>query len=198
MNKTLQYYDQHAADFTADTKTCDMSARYIPFLNRVKPGGLILDLGCGSGRDSVQFLQRGYQVCAVDGSEAMCEVATRQIGQPVQQMLFEEINWKEQFDGIWACASLLHCTIDALPGILQKIADSLKQDGVLYVSFKYGDFMGWRNGRYFTNLTEARLQKLLKDVPELKAEEVYLTGDVRPGREEEQWLNAVIRKIKRQ
>ena len=58
--------------------------------------------------------------------------------------------------------------------------------------------MGWRNGRYFTNLTEARLQNLLNDIPELKAEEVYLTRDVRPGREEEQWLNAVIRKIKKQ
>ena len=74
MNETLQYYNEHAADFTADTQQSDMSERYVSFLSRLKDGGHILDLGCGAGRDSAQFLKRGYQVTAVDGSEELCEL----------------------------------------------------------------------------------------------------------------------------
>ena len=194
MNNTLQYYNEHADSFTADTQTSDMTERYAPFLSRVKPGGHILDLGCGSGRDSAQFLARGYKVTSVDGSEELCRIAEAHTGQKVYHMLFDEIIWQNQFDGVWACASLLHCTMEDLPGILQKVSDSLKPGGVLYLSFKYGDFAGWRNGRYFTNLTEQTLQKLINTVPELHLETMWITGDVRPGREHELWLNAIARK----
>ena len=194
MNHTLQYYNQHAENFTADTQNSDMTEKYAPFINRIKPGGHILDLGCGSGRDSAQFLSRGYTVTSVDGSEELCRIAAQHIGQSVHHMLFNEINWQNQFDGIWACASLLHCTLDELPDILQKTADSLKPGGTMYLSFKYGDFTGMRNGRYFTDLTETSLQKLIDNIPELNIVETYITGDVRPGREHEKWLNAIVGK----
>lgn len=194
MNDTLQYYNTHAAEFTQDTQTSDMQENYVPFLRRIAPGGHILDLGCGAGRDSAQFLAKGYQVTAVDGSEALCRVAEAFIGQEVHCMLFEDIAWQNAFDGVWACSSLLHCTYAELPGILQKTADSLKPNGVLYVSFKYGAFEGMRNGRYFTNLTEARLAALLEHVPSLRLVETAISGDVRPGREQEQWLNAIMEK----
>ena len=191
MNNTLQYYNQYAADFTADTQSSDMTEKYASFLNRVKTGGHILDLGCGSGRDSLQFLKRGYTVTSVDGSEELCRIAEAYTGQKVHHMLFDEISWQNEFDGVWACASLLHCTIEELPMILQKVTDSLKPGGVLYLSFKYGDFAGWKNGRYFTYLTEESLKRLLTAVSELHLEEISLNGDVRPGREHEIWLNAV-------
>ena len=194
LNNTLQYYNEHADCFTADTQTSDMTEKYAPFLSRVKPGGHILDLGCGSGRDSAQFLARGYQVTSMDGSAELCRIAEAYTGHKVHNILFDEIAWQNEFDGVWACASLLHCTMDELPGVLQKVSRSLKSDGVLYVSFKYGDFAGWRNGRYFTNLTEAALQKLIDMAPELRIIEVYKTGDVRPGREHELWLNAIVEK----
>ena len=194
MNNTLQYYNEHAELFTADTQSSDMTEKYAPFLSRVKPGGHILDLGCGSGRDSAKFLQLGYTVTSVDGSEELCRIAEAHTGQPVHHMLFDEISWHNEFDGVWACASLLHCTMEELPTVLQKVSDSLKNGGVLYLSFKYGDFAGWRNGRYFTNLTEDTLQKLIDTIPELHVKETYKTGDVRPGREDEQWLNAIVKK----
>ena len=194
MNDTLEYYNQHAADFTADTQSSDMTEKYASFLNRVKPGGHILDLGCGSGRDSFQFLKRGYQVTSVDGSEKLCRIAEAYTGQKVHHMLFDEISWQNEFDGVWACASLLHCTMEELPAILQKVADGLKPDGVLYLSFKYGAFAGWKNGRYFTYLTEESLKNLLAAVPELHLEEISLNGDVRPDRENEMWLNAIVGK----
>ena len=192
---TLQYYNQNADAYNADTQQNDMSAQYHLFLPRVAAGGHILDLGCGSGRDSLHFLQQGYQVTAVDGSEALCRIAARRIGQPVQNMLFEEIGWQNAFDGVWACASLLHCAMDTLPEILQKVADSLKPGGVLYVSFKYGDFAGWKDGRYFTYLTEKTFRQLLGQIPELEIVQIAISGDVRQDRASEQWLNAVARKV---
>lgn len=191
MNNTLQYYNEHAELFTADTQSSDMTEKYAPFLNRLSDGAHIMDLGCGSGRDSAKFLQMGYTVTSVDGSEELCRIAEAHTGQTVHYMLFDEIPWQNQFDGVWACASLLHCTMEELPHVLQKVANSLKAGGVLYLSFKYGDFEGMRNGRYFTNLTEESLQKLIADMPELSIEKMYQTGDVRPGREHELWLNAI-------
>ena len=155
---------------------------------------MILDLGCGSGRDSYYFLQHGYQVCAVDGSTELCRLAEDYLGQKVHNITFQQLNWQDKFDGVWACASLLYCTAEELPDILQRVADSMKVHGILYLSFKYGDFSGWRNGRYFTDLNEDRLAKLLKQVPELQLCETFLTGDVRPSRQQEQWLNAIVMK----
>ena len=196
MNNTLQYYNEHAADFTQDTQMTDMREKYAPFFSRISPGGHILDLGCGAGRDTKAFLEMGYRVTAVDGSEKLCRIASAFTGQEVQQMLFQDIAWQNAFDGVWACSSLLHCTLDDLPDILQKVSDSLKPGGTLYVSFKYGDFSGWRNGRYFTNLTEETLAALLKKIPSLHLAETSVSGDVRPGREQELWLNAIVEKIK--
>ena len=195
MNETLQYYNDHAADFTADTQQSDMSERYVSFLSRVKDGGHILDLGCGAGRDSAQFLHRGYQVTAVDGSEELCRIAENFIGQKVYHMYFQDITWQKQFDGVWACSSLLHCTLEELPDILQKVSDSLKENGILYLSFKYGNFSGMRNGRYFTNLTEESLNILLSKIPSLQLVETSINGDVRPRREQEMWLSAIIEKV---
>ena len=59
---------------------------------------------------------------------------------------------------------------------------------------KYGEFEGERNGRYFTDMTERRLEELLKSVPHLRLEEAWLTTDVRPGRDTEKWLNVILRK----
>ena len=194
MNDTLQYYNEHAAEFVQDTQNSDMHEKYEPFLSCVVLGGHILDLGCGSGRDSAEFIKRGYQVTAMDGSEQLCRIAEAYIGQQVHHMYFQDIGWQNAFDGVWACASLLHCTIAELPEILQKVSDSLKDNGVLYISFKYGDFAGWRNGRYFTNLTEDSLKALLETVPTLHLTQTSVTGDVRPGRQNELWLNAIVEK----
>jgi len=195
MNNTLQYYNTHAVDFTQDTQSTDMSEKYAPFLSRIPSGGHILDLGCGAGRDTKAFLEMGYRVTAVDGSEELCRIASAFTGQMVHQMLFADMAWHKEFDGVWACSSLLHCSLEELPDILQKVSDSLKANGVLYVSFKYGDYAGWRNGRYFTNLTEQTLGKLLEQIPSLRLAETSVTGDVRPGREQELWLNAIVEKI---
>ena len=72
---------------------------------------------------------------------------------------------------------------------------ALKESGIIYTSFKYGDFEGERNGRHFTDFTEDSFQDFIKEVPEIMIVENWITGDVRPGRGEEKWLNLILQKI---
>lgn len=191
---TLNYYSEHAQEFTSGTVSVDFSTTQNRFLKHLAPGSTILDFGCGSGRDSKYFLDYGYKVQAVDGCQELCELASSYTGLQVKQMLFQELEAVAQYDGIWACASILHVPKTELGDVLQRMARALKDGGYAYVSFKYGDFEGERNGRYFTDLTEASFGQLLKEIPELEIVDQWISSDVREGRSNEKWLNAIVRK----
>ena len=195
--KTLSYYAQNAERFAADTRTVAFSDVREKFLTLLPSGAAILDLGCGSGRDSKAFLEQGFRVTAADGSPELCALAEAYTGIPVRRMLFSELDERDAYDGIWACASILHVPSAELPDIFRRMVTALKHGGILYVSFKYGTFEGERNGRYFTDFTEETFSAFLKDFPELTVKEVWISSDVRPGREAERWLNAVLSCVKR-
>lgn len=194
MQRTLDYYNQNARDFVTDTRTVEFAHMQNRFLDKLPAGAKILDFGCGSGRDTKYFLDQGYEVKAVDGSKELCKIASEYTGITVQHMLFQELDAKEAYDGIWACASILHVPYGELKDIFVKMHQSLKAAGVIYTSFKYGTYEGDRGGRYYTDMTEETLAKLLKDVPGLVVEESWVTGDVRPGRGDEKWLNVMLRR----
>ena len=193
-NTTLDYYNNNAHSFTTDTLDVEFSEIQDRFLTELQPGALILDFGCGSGRDSRYFLQKGYRVEACDGSEEMVKAATQNAGIPVKHMLFSVLDEQERYDGIFACASILHVPSAELPDIIEKMKKAVKKGGVLYVSFKYGTFEGDRNGRYFTDLTEESLRQILDQVGGLDVINTGITDDARPGREDEKWLNALLRR----
>ena len=190
-NKTLQYYNQTAHTFVQGTIDADLSKLHRRFLKLLPIQAHILDLGCGSGRDAKAFLDAGYQVTAMDGSEGCCKLAGDYIGQPVLCQTFEELDFDQAFDGVWACASLLHVPYAELTDIFRKVARALRPGGYLYASFKYGDFEGERNGRYFTDLDEERLAALIEPVVGLAVVETFITGDVRDSRGGEKWLNVI-------
>lgn len=164
------------------------------FLEKLNPDAYILDFGCGAGRDTKYFLSRGYQVDAVDGSEQLCRIASEYTEIKVRQMLFQELDEKEKYDGIWACASILHLPKKQLREVLKNMYAALKSKGWIYTSFKYGEFEGERNGRYFTDFTTYTFKDFIHDMHGLKIEEHWITGDVRPGRGEEKWLNLLLQK----
>ena len=193
-NDTLDYYNSKAKDFASGTVDVTFTEIQDTFLGFIPVGGKILDFGCGSGRDTKYFISRGYDVDATDGSEELCKIASEYTGVQVKQMLFEELNEVELYDGVWACASILHVEKKQLPEIIKKIAIATKKGGVVYTSFKYGDFEGIRNGRFFTYLTEESFEELLRKVPELAIEKLWISADVRAERGEERWLNIVLRK----
>ena len=193
-NKTLTYYNTHAQSFTQSTRDVDFIAIQNKFLDKLPAGAFILDFGCGSGRDTRYFLDQGYRVEAIDGSEELCRLAGEYIGIEVKCMLFQELQDTDRYDAVWACSSILHLTYDELITVMEKIARALKDKGLLYTSFKYGTEEGERNGRYFTDMTEEKLAGLLEKVPDFEIEEQWITSDVRPGRGEEKWLNLFLRK----
>ena len=190
----LKYYDDHAASFAENTVTVDFSEIRNRFLQKLNPGAELLDFGCGSGRDTEAFLQQGFQVTAVDGSENLCRIASEYTGIPIRKMLFHELNETEKYDGIWACASILHVPRISLPDILERMKKAVKGNGIIYVSFKYGTFERVRDGRYFTDLTEDSFADLISQIDGLQIEDEWVSADVRPGREEQKWLNIILRK----
>ena len=194
MTNTVGYYNRNAARYVADTAEADLSALRERFLADIPAGGFILDAGCGSGRDSLAFLRRGYRVRAFDAAAEVARIASERIGHPVQVQRFEELDERAAYDGIWACASLLHLPTAELPNALQRLWAALKPDGVLYLSLKHGD--GERidaEGRHFTDATEARLRDWLTALHEIAAINCWLTRDERPDRAET-WLNALVRR----
>ena len=193
-HKTLDYYNQNADTFFAGTVSVDFKQTQNKFLDCLNEGAYILDFGCGSGRDTKYFLEAGMKVDAIDGSEEMCRIASEYTGIEVQQMLFQELDAHDQYDGIWACASILHLPKNELKSVLQKMATALNIHGIIYTSFKYGEFEGERNGRYFTDFTIDTFQTFIQDIEGLQIKEDWTTGDVRPGRGEERWLNLILQK----
>ncbi|SDX65507.1 class I SAM-dependent methyltransferase [Thiocapsa roseopersicina] len=192
---TLAYYEDQAETFFAETVDVDMAPLYARLLAHIPPGGRILDAGCGSGRDALAFRRLGYAVTAFEASPTLARLATEHCGLSVEVRRFQEIDWEDRFDGIWACASLLHVPMAELPEVLGRLGRALKPDGVLYASFKYGVGEREHRGRRFTDLDEAGLDALIEAVPALAVVESWVTGDRRPGREGERWLNAVVARV---
>ncbi len=205
MNPVISYYDKNAEEFCRATKDADMSFCRDKFLHLLEQRNYIkkskndkskihiLDAGCGSGRDAKAFLDAGYQVTALDASRKMCEEAKKLIKQEVYCIKFEELQFQEEFNGIWACASLLHISFAEISGVLKRLWNALRENGVLYASFKYGEGIRTDKDRLFFNYEETALNNLMINNGYL-IEDIFLTQDVRKSREGEQWINVLAKK----
>ncbi len=191
---TVNYYNNNADKFFNDTISADMTEQYAFFLKNLPKCGEILDLGCGSGRDTKYFSGMGYNVTAIDASEELAIRASEFTGQKVLVQDMRDIAYEDKFVGIWACASLLHLTESDVATTLAKCIKALKSRGVLYASFKYGTENYTKDGRSFTCMTEEKFNQLLKIIPnsEFRIPNYLVTGDVREGRSSERWLNVVL------
>ena len=194
LDKTINYYDINAKELVEGTLNVDFKATQDKFINKLPAKGYILDFGCGSGRDTKYFLARDFNVDAIDGSIELCKIASEYTNIKVRHMYFNELSIVNKYDGIWACSSILHLSLDDLVDVFKRMSKALKDEGIIYTSFKYGDLSGERNGRYFTDMTEDSFAKLIANVENLKVEEQWITADVRPQRGNEKWLNLILRK----
>ena len=194
LNNTISYYNQNAESFSSTTKDVEFHQTQDRFINKLPRGSFILDFGCGSGRDSKYFLEKGYRVDAVDGSEEICKITREYVKIEVKKMLFSELSFVNKYEGIWACSSILHLSKDELQDVLYKMMRALKKEGYIYTSFKYGEYEGYREERYYTDFTENSFAAFIKDFSEIKIVEYWISKDVRPGRSEEKWLNLILQK----
>ncbi|MGE9741634.1 class I SAM-dependent DNA methyltransferase [Acinetobacter baumannii] len=191
--KTIDYYNQFADEFAQATLHVDMERLYQPFLAELPERAFILDVGCGVGRDTLALKKKGYKVDAIDYSEALVKKAIQLTGVQVRLKSFYEIDKHEIYDGVWACASLLHCERNRLVEVIGKLINALKPHGVLYMSFKYGDSDREKDGRAFTDLNEGQAEALRGQFDHVQQIKQWITVDQRPERQE-QWLNVLWKK----
>lgn len=188
------YYEVHGDAYAAVTLYADVGALYQEFEKCLSIGSRILDLGCGSGRDSRYFASQGYDVIAVDPSSRMCAITEANAAVPVYTMRAEELSFENEFDAVWACASLLHVPRVNQVSALQRISRALKPGGVLYASWKYGTQDRCVNGRFFTDMDESTFQAVLAQVQGFERIKSWISVDVRPDQKEQKWLNVLVKK----
>ncbi len=189
---TISYYSRNAACFVAETAELDLSLLRERYLRHIPSAGRILDAGCGSGRDALAFAKLGYEVVAFDACEEMVQPARAHIGRSASVicMRFEDVHWQSCFDGIWACASLLHVPSASFPTVAKRLVDALRPGGAWYMSFKLGEGERMESQRLFVDHTESSLRKALDGLG-VEIAEAWTSADIRPSRSSEHWLNAI-------
>ncbi len=158
MTDTLTYYNTNSSSFIESTQSVQMTEAWNRFTSKLAPSSLILDFGCGSGRDTKYYIEKGVTVDATDGSSELCAAASKFTGITVKHVLFQDWKSEQKYNGIWACSSILHLNKQELKAVIENIKVALLPAGIFYTSFKYGNFEGERNGRYFTDLTESSFE----------------------------------------
>ncbi len=172
----MNYYSNNALAYIEKTKDLDMSSEITRFLKALGRKGTILDLGFGSGRDSLYFQNLGYEVYSLDPTKEFCENG-RKIGlKNVIEGYAQGLNFQNKFNGIWACASLLHLSSEDLIKTLKKCRSALKKDGIMYASFKYGDFEGIRDERLYNNMTKDKFLQICNQT-ELHCIDIWISSD---------------------
>ena len=190
----ITFYEKNGDAYADETLFIDMSDVYERFEVYLKAGDNILDAGCGAGRDSKHFLEKGYDVTSFDGCKKLAQRASSFIGKSVINMKFTELNYNEDFNAIWACSSLIHLTRKAFVKVLLKFYEALKPEGHVYISLKYGDSEKVEDGRVFTSYTQSLVKDIIDTKTPFKIEEIWITSDKRAGRESEKWLNVILYK----
>jgi SAM-dependent methyltransferase len=196
---TIAYYDIHANEYCALTRQIDLREFYTRFLHELPVHAHILDAGCGSGRDTKAFLDLGHRVTAIDASAALAKLAAEYTNQECGIVRFQQIDLEEQFDGIWACASLLHVPGTEMNNVLSRFIRALKPRGVLYMSLKEGEGERFADdGRFFCDYTRDSLEQLTANFPSLDEIAFWRTEEIRSSGNHQPWLSFLFRKIKSQ
>ncbi len=190
-----QYYNANARDLYEKTIDIDLQDIYDAFEAYLKMGDKILDVGFGSGRDSLYFCEKRYNVVSIDFAKEVVMRGKNLLNNEVLLVDVEDIRYEDEFDAIWASAVLLHSTTDKIHDILKRCHSALKPGGILYVSFKYGEGEATRKGRYFNDFNEEKFQKLMSTEDGFAIEKMWQTEDARPSRKGYYWLNALLKKV---
>lgn len=193
------YYEQHAREYFDETAFLNIENLYPVFLNELAGDGRILDAGSGSGRDTKAFLQKGYKVISVEPSEALSRLAQQFTGKSPIRRKFLDLDFHDEFDGVWACASLLHVPKCQISTVLHRLADALKPEGVMFASFKEGH--GERiaeDGRFFAYYSPNEFRRVVRENGRFRELAFLKTSEMRSLRHTAPWIAFVLRKFDRE
>lgn len=191
---TLRFYQQQAEVYSQRIPPTPSPA-LPPFLTRLSPGASILELGCGSGRDTVEMLRLGYNVTPTDGSPEMARQAENLLRRQVLVLEFSEIEGEARFDGVWAHACLLHVPVDHLGNVLSRIYRVLNLPGILFANFKQGEAEGRdRFGRYYNYPSLDALRDIFQQAAPWSALEIERSSGQGYDGAAVQWLNCTATK----
>lgn len=176
-DRTIAYYNAQGESYYARTVGVDMAANRDRFLGLVQPGGRIMDLGAGSGRDLAVFRQRGFAAEGLEASEVLCRLAGQHAGVRVVCQRLQDWQGEQLYDGIWANAVLLHLTKGECRKFLGRVGDCLAPEGIFYFSLKCGIVTGMDGeGRYFANYSPQEIRQLVQGSG-LSLLELWESGD---------------------
>ncbi len=192
----MEFYDTNASLFIESWMSADMKGEYEEFEKLVKQGGSILDGGCGSGRDSLYFLQKGYDVTAFDPSDEMIKYASQFTGLSVKKLRWEDLADKDKYNAVWASASLYHVNRADMNAVFDKIADALKDNGILFASYRDRPDDFEEGGRKFTSFDKNTFSKFIQENGKFDIISIKERKDSRKGKEDEIWLFAFLKKKK--
>ncbi len=196
MSNNIKYYNKNFDKYIKESINADMSLLYNEFEKYLKKNASILDLGCGSGRDSLYFSNKGFNVTSLDGSIKMIDYLKSKLKNEIVFSVFEEYKTEKKFDGIWACASLLHVKKENMKDIILKYIDLLSINGIFFMSFKLRNKDFEKDGRVFTCFSEDSFKILLSEFLNIEIIKIIVTNDVRRNRENEKWISVIIKRIK--
>jgi len=189
VTSTARFYEVHAKEYFDRTISADLSNLYDRFLARVRPGGRVLDAGCGSGRDLLNFRERGFNVLGIDASDALVKMAREYSGVPCHVIRLEDIDYKACFDGVWACASLLHFRKSEVVPVLRRLREALKPGGTMFASVQIGDGEAFvADGRFYAYYEHQEFLRLVEEGG-FVINESWITEDAR--RPSISWINVL-------
>lgn len=195
VDSTRTFYDDNAEEYFIKTYNIDLTHQYERFLNYLIPSGHIMDLGCGSGRDSNYFIQHNYYVDALDSSKKLCELVNKRLGIEPINCRIQDWNPDKKYDGIWACASLLHFNTAEFEMFLERLPSYLNVYGVLFASVKSGIPTGFSDdGRFYQNYSEDSIKNTINKYSALRLKELWFSNDSLE-RDSFRWMNLIIMNI---
>jgi SAM-dependent methyltransferase len=193
---TRAFYETHAHEYFDRTVSADLSSIYDRFLKYVKPGGRILDAGCGSGRDLKALRNRGFDPVGIDASPEMAKLAAEFSGSACLPMLFEELRFDRPFDAVWACASLLHIPKHNLLSVLRRLHGNLVAGGILFASVKVGEGEELSSdGRFFAYYAPDEFERFLAKAG-FCVNQLWISKDSLSSRRRIRWLNVIAHRRK--
>ena len=191
VSSTDRFYEDHAVEYFSGTSGAQTQFVLDRFLSHLPANAAILDAGCGSGRDLKYFHSRGHCALGIDASTALVQMAAQHSGAPCEVARIESISYEDRFDGIWACASLLHLPRDAFRPALRCLNRALKRGGTLFMAVQEGQGEAiLPDGRLYVYYSEDDIRRSL-DAAGLAVNELWASRNSADAVHQPVWINVI-------